>query len=155
MRITPDTNFFISATQWNYSVAHKLFIKLIEKDVQIFTTRDILDEFSKVLVRDFEYTIEEIDAILERLLLVVTLIDTTSKLDVVKEDPEDNKIIECAIDSKSDYIITYDAHLLKIEQFQNVKKPAGFLTRQKLYSIFARIKIVKPEDFIGLHKEFR
>lgn len=136
MKITPDTNFFISSTQWNYSVAHKLFVKLIEKDAQIFTTKDILDEFSKVLARDFEYTMVEIDAILEKLILVVTLIGTTSKLDVVKEDPEDNKIIECALDSKSDYIITYDTHLLNIKQFQN-------------------IRIVKPEDFIGLHEEFR
>jgi len=34
MKITVDTNFLISATQWNYSAAHKLLLKLIEKNIQ-------------------------------------------------------------------------------------------------------------------------
>ena len=60
MKITVDTNFLVSATQWDYSVAHKLLLKLLDKNIQIFTTKDILDEFSEILVRDFQYTTEEI-----------------------------------------------------------------------------------------------
>jgi len=55
MKITVDTNFLISSTQWNYSVAHKLLQKLIRKDINIFTTKDILEEFADVLKRDFQY----------------------------------------------------------------------------------------------------
>ena len=46
MRITLDTNFLVSATQWDYSVAHKLLLKLIGLNVQIFTTKDVFQEFS-------------------------------------------------------------------------------------------------------------
>jgi len=35
MRITADTNFFVSATQWDNSVAHKLLIKLIKTNAEI------------------------------------------------------------------------------------------------------------------------
>mgnify|MGYP001560625829 CR=1 FL=1 len=55
MRITLDTNFLVSATQWDYSVAHKLLLKLIGQNVQFFTTKDVLQEFSDVLERDFQY----------------------------------------------------------------------------------------------------
>ena len=51
MKISADTNFLISATQWDYSVSHKLLTKLIENNAEIFTTKEILDEFSEVLSR--------------------------------------------------------------------------------------------------------
>ena len=54
MKITVDTNFLISATQWDYSIAHKLLINLIKTNAKIYTTKDILVEFSKVLERDFK-----------------------------------------------------------------------------------------------------
>ena len=129
MRITVDTNFLVSATQWDYSVAHKLLIKLIEKNAYIFTTKDVLQEFSKVLERDFQYSTQEIAKIIEKVVIFANLIETTSKVNAVKDDQDDNKILECAIDSNSQYIITYDHHLLKLKEFQG-------------------IKIVKPEEFL-------
>ena len=48
MRATVDTNFLISATQWDCSVAHKLLKKFILSDAKIFTTQDILDETAEV-----------------------------------------------------------------------------------------------------------
>ena len=131
MIVTVDTNFLISATQWSYSVAHKLLLKLIEKDVDIYTTTDIIEEFSNVLKRDFNYNEEEISNIADEVLFLVKLIIPAKKLDVVKEDPDDNKIIECAFESKSDYIITYDIYLLKLKEYNG-------------------IKIIKPEDFLKL-----
>src|SRR3989344_4357933 len=101
MRITADTNFFISATQWDNSVAHKLLIRLIKTDAEIFTTKEILEELAEVLQRDFKYEEEEIKEIIE----------------VVQDD---NKVIECAVASSSDYIITYDKHLLEIGKFRDI-----------------------------------
>lgn len=134
MKISVDTNFLVSATQWDYSVAHKLLVKLLEEEVQIFTTKDVLQEFSKVLERDFQYSNEEIAKIIEKVMMFTHLIETTSKLDVIRDDPEDNKILECAVDSGSEYILTYDQHLLKLKEFLG-------------------IKIVKPEDFLKILAE--
>ena len=92
---------------------------------------DIIEEFSEVLKRDFKYNDEEINTITSDILSLVKLIIPTKNVDVVKEDLEDNKIIECALESKSDYIITYDLHLLKLKEYRS-------------------IKIVKPEDFLKL-----
>ncbi len=131
MKVTVDTNFFISATQWDNSVAHKLLLKLIAQDIEIFTTKDIMEEFSRVLARDFKYNEGEINKIIENILIIVKLVEINSKVQVVKEDPEDDKILACALDSNSTHLITYDQHLLKLKEFQG-------------------IKIVTPEDFFKI-----
>ena len=121
MRITLDTNFLVSATQWDYSVAHKLLLKLIRQNAQFFTTKDVLQEFSDVLERDFQYTADEATNIIEKVMAFATLIKTTSSINAVKEDPDDNKILECAMDSGSQYILTYDKHLLNLKEYQGIK----------------------------------
>ncbi len=130
MRITADTNFLISATQWNYSVAHKLLKRLIKEDIEIFSTKEILEEFSDILIRDFRYTSEEAENILQTIMQALTLVEPQRKIDIVKDDPDDNKIIECALESVSEYILTYDKHLLTLREFEG-------------------IKIIKPEEFLG------
>ena len=127
MKVTVDTNFFISATQWDYSVSHKLLILMIEKEIPIVTTKEILAEFFRVLMRDFQYDDEEASAIIGKVLSLVHLIKTTITLDIIKDDPDDNKILECALESESKYIITYDKHLLNLKEYN-------------------RIRIIKPEE---------
>jgi predicted nucleic acid-binding protein len=51
MKVTVDTNFLISATQWDYSVAHKLLKIFILSDVKIFTTKEILGETAEAFQR--------------------------------------------------------------------------------------------------------
>jgi hypothetical protein len=131
MKIAVDTNFLVSATQWDYSVSHKLLERLIRSNTEIFTTKEILDEFAEVLKRDFLYNEADIENLLEKILQFLTLVSPSMKIDVVKEDADDNKIIECAIESKAEYILSYDSHLLKLKEFKG-------------------IKIIKPEEVIGL-----
>ena len=121
MKVTVDTNFLISATQWDYSVAHKLLKKLILSDAEIFTTQDILDETAEGLERDFEYNKNEVKNIIGKILLFAKQIKPKQKIDVIKDDPDDNKIIACAIESSSEYVITYDKHLLKLKEYKGIK----------------------------------
>ena len=129
MRIVLDTNVLISATLWNESVAQKLLFKLLKTDAKIFSSVEILSEYKNVLKRDFGYADDKITLILEKVLSFITLVKPTENVLVVKEDPDDNKIIECALASSSHYIITYDKHLLNIKKFKKIKilKPEGMI----------------------------
>ncbi|MDI6737413.1 MAG: hypothetical protein QME12_02745 [Nanoarchaeota archaeon] len=51
------------------------------------------------------------------------------KLDIVKDDPDDNKIIECAVASQSDFILSYNLHLLNLKEYAGIKiiRPDRFL----------------------------
>jgi putative PIN family toxin of toxin-antitoxin system len=130
MKIVVDTNFLVSATQWDYSVAHKLLEKLIRENAEIFTTKEILEEFKEILKRDFLYNNEEANNLLEKVIQFLIIVEPTIKVDVVKEDAEDNKIIECALESKTEYIVSYDNHLIKLKEYKG-------------------IKIIKPEELIN------
>ena len=48
---------------------------------------------------------------------------------VVKADPYDNMILECAVEARVDYVVSGDSHLLKLERFEDIPilSPAQFL----------------------------
>src|SRR3989338_8064746 len=121
MRIVLDTNVLISATLWDNSLSHKLLIKLIEKNMEIFTRLEIIEEYKKVPLRDFKYKIEEAESIIQHLISFLGIVNPISWLEVIKEDPSDNKILECAIASSSTFILSYDNHLLKLKEFGEIK----------------------------------
>jgi len=131
MKIVFDTNILISSTLWDNSVAQKFLFKCIKENIQIFSSQEIIEEYKEILARDFDYKKQEIGRILEKILQFLTLVTPSIKIDVVKGDVDDNKIIECAVESKSEYILSYDKHLLKIKEYQG-------------------IKIVRPEKAFGL-----
>jgi len=120
-RLTFDTNILISSTLWKNSVSRRLLNKLILQSKEIFITEDILEEYCRVLKRDFNLSEKEVEEKVEVVLSFAKIITLSAKIDVVKEDPDDNKIIECAVESNADYIISYDKHLLKIKEYQNIK----------------------------------
>jgi len=61
------------------------------------------------------------------------LVEPKEKFNTIKDDPSDNKIIECAKEGKSDFIITNDNHLLKLKEFEGIRivTPKEFLKQLK------------------------
>ena len=49
--------------------------------------------------------------------------------EILKEDPADNRILECAAQAKSDYLVTGDTGLLSLGSFEEIPivKVADFL----------------------------
>lgn len=121
MNVVLDTNVLLSSTLWDGSEAQKLLFKLIRSDIKVFTSPDILSEYERVLKRDFDYSDGEILNILEKVLAFAALVKPSEKIAVVKEDPDDDKIIECAVAANAEYIITYDKHLLNLGRFRGIK----------------------------------
>ena len=51
-------------------------------------------------------------------------------LKVISACPPDDRILECAVEGKADYIVSDDHHLKDLEEFQGIKivVPTAFLT---------------------------
>jgi len=130
MKIVFDTNVLISSL-WGDSISNKLLIRLLERKDELFTSIEILNEFKRVLKRDFKYNEIMTEETIIKLLDIFRLIKPCEKIDVIKEDPADNKILECAASSKSDFILSYDNHLLKLIEFKGIKimTPAEFIKK--------------------------
>jgi putative PIN family toxin of toxin-antitoxin system len=62
------------------------------------------------------------------------------KLDIIKEDPDDNKFLSCALKGKADLIITNDNHLLKIKNFKQIPILTPIRALEKL-------KLLHPDLF--------
>jgi hypothetical protein len=61
------------------------------------------------------------DELIEAVLRVAKMVEVTKKIELIQEDPADNKFLECALDGKADYIVSGDGHLLGIGQYQSIK----------------------------------
>jgi predicted nucleic acid-binding protein len=44
----------------------------------------------------------------------------TPKLKIIKDDPDDNKFIKCAVELEAKYIISGDKHLKEIKKYMNI-----------------------------------
>ncbi len=129
MRVVLDTNILVSATMWNDSFCNKLIKTITEKEIEIFTSYEILEEYKEVLRRDFKYEEEDVHKIILELLLYMQVIEPITKIKAVFEDPDDDKVIECALESNSEYVLSYDKHLLNLKEFRGIKiiTPEKFL----------------------------
>jgi len=133
MKVTVDTNVLISATFW-YGDSN-IIIKLIEnKEIVLILSEEVIEEYANVLkYNEIQNKIKdknlEMLHSLQKIISISTIIEPKNKLKIIKEDPDDNKILECAIEGKVDYIITQDNHLLKLKEFKGIKiiTPKEFL----------------------------
>ena len=67
--------------------------------------------------------------VVQRVINNSKIVEPSVKLDIVKDDSNANKVLECANEGKVDYIITNDGHLLKLKEFEGIKivTPTEFL----------------------------
>ena len=124
MKITADTNTLISATFWSGS-SDKIISKAEVKEMELILSNEIIREYSEVL--DYEEIQDKIkDKKLEmkrtvgKIISMSTIVVPKEKLTIVKGDPDDNVILECAKAGNVDCIISNDKHLLKLKKFENI-----------------------------------
>ena len=122
MRTIMDTNVFVSGIFWEGNFCSQLIEKWKNKKFELVSSMEIIDELVKTL-RDFK--IQMPDSMIEdwRNLIIENsiIVEHTIKLDVIKEDPDDNKFLEAGITGKVDIIISQDKHLLKLKEYQGMK----------------------------------
>jgi len=120
MKFVLDTNVLISATLWEGS-ANKTLLLLIEKDARLYTSKAILQEYDRIIRRDFPELVAQLPKLMENIIAFSIITEPRIRLDAVSADPEDNKILECAIESGAEFILTYDKHLLNLKEYGGIK----------------------------------
>ncbi len=126
-RVVFDTNIYISSIFWKgdpYLVVNLA----VEGEVEVFASSHILTEIRRVLARDFGRSKEEITAMIDPFSFA-KIVEPKIRIEIIKDDPTDDRILECAITSNSRYIVTQDNHLLKLKAYKGIKilRPAEFL----------------------------
>ena len=81
----------------------------------------ILDEMLGVLRDKFQWNGHMIQDARGKLLSLGHHVSPTVTLNIVKEDPDDDRILECAATAQSDFIVSEDKDLLRIGQYGNTR----------------------------------
>ncbi|MDP2754519.1 MAG: putative toxin-antitoxin system toxin component, PIN family [Nitrospirota bacterium] len=120
-KVVLDTNVFVSALGWR-GASREIFKDCIEGSLELFISTEIFDEIKGVLnYPKFKFSQDEIAEFLDQILEVGNLVETKVKVEKIKDDPSDNKFLECAVTVDADYIISRDSHILKIKEFEGIK----------------------------------
>lgn len=120
MRIVFDTNVYISAAIKS-ELAEDLIELAAKTDlITLLTSEEILDELRDKLISKFERSDIIADIFIGRIRKIAELIEITKRVNVVKRDPSDNKILECALAGEADLIVTLDKDLIKLKSFMGI-----------------------------------
>jgi putative PIN family toxin of toxin-antitoxin system len=86
-------------------------------------------EIDRVLRERFLWSAEAAEEQAVRLLRIARLVHPAESIDAVPDDPDDNRILECAVTARSDYVVSGDKHLLRLGSYGGIEivKVADFL----------------------------
>ncbi len=97
-----------------------------EGKVCIITSEEIVNEINRTLAyprlkRVYEGAHISQHHLMQAVLHIAKLVEARSEIQVVREDQEDDKFIECSVDGKADFIVSGDDHLLKIGSYEKTR----------------------------------
>lgn len=116
MRIVLDTNVYIAAFL-RKSLASKILLQGKEGGVSIYVSGEIIFEIKRILSEKFKVDKEKIGSFIQLVDNSTHFTKPTKKLDVIRLDPNDNMILECAVEAEANLIVTMDKHLLKLKSY--------------------------------------
>jgi putative PIN family toxin of toxin-antitoxin system len=94
-------------------------------ELSLVTTPAIMEELREVLgrpkfilrIRALQTSVAEL---MKSLLIVVEVIPDLPIEPVIKRDPDDDKILACAIATQADWLISGDDHLLSVKRYKGI-----------------------------------
>lgn len=129
-----DTNILLSSIGWGGNPARCLELARQGK-VEGLTCAEILDELAEKLPIKLHFSLPKVENELKDLRSFLKLLKINNTLKGVTADPDDDKIIECAVVGSATHIVTGDRrHLLPIGSYQNIQ----IVTAADFYAQFSR-----------------
>ena len=132
MRVVIDTNVFVSSF---FGGNPRKIIDLWKRgQVTLCLSGEVLDEYLEVL-RRFGLPEGDLESLLSLFAKGVHILFTTKvpSLRVVKQDPDDDKFVACAVALNAEAVITGDRALRAVGQYQGITivTPEQFLRRYR------------------------
>ena len=129
MKIVVDTNIFVSSFFWGGN-PRNIFERVINGFDELFITEEILIEIESVMNRSkFHTNSSEIKDYIKIIKKYSKIVVSNIVSKEISRDEDDNKILQCGIDGKVDFIVTGDNDLLVLYEYKNIKivKPREYL----------------------------
>jgi|SRR3989344_3943033 len=120
MRVVLDTNVYIAlALQGDFT--EDLFERIVKNpEIRVVASEEIFSEINQKLEIKFNWIEEDVSLFISKMRKISDVVKITREILEVTRDPDDNKILECAISGKADLIVTLDQDLIKLKQFKGI-----------------------------------
>lgn len=131
-KVVIDTNVFVSS--FFGGIPRKIISLWKNDEIVLCLSQGIIEEYLEVLNRVGLKEKSEIENLTKLFAEGYNAVFTakTPNIEVVKDDPEDNKFLECAVALDCKIIVSGDKHLLELRKYID-------------------IEILSPREFIDLY----
>jgi len=130
MRLVLDTNVLLSALAFPGSKPDHVLQSVRRGEVELFVSSFILAELERILRDKFRFTKRQTDERVAVIRRMATLVESKERIALVADKDDDNRILECAVAARADYLVTGDKqHLLPLQSIgtTQIVTPAAFL----------------------------
>jgi uncharacterized protein len=132
MTVVLDSNIWISAFRFRGRPLQLVEMGL-DGRVDIAVSLSIIDETLRVMSDKFRAKPLELDRALAIMTASSRMVEPIVLVKAVKDDPNDDHVVGCAIAAGADAIITGDKDLLRMVEYQGIKmlRLGAFLRRSQ------------------------
>lgn len=124
MRLVLDTNVVVSGLLW-HGLPRRLLDWATNDVVELHSSQALLDELLHTLrypkfakrIAGFETSAPALAA---QYVALVTVVTPAAIPATIERDPDDDAVLACALAAQADLIVSGDAHLLNLKQFQRI-----------------------------------
>lgn len=133
IKVVLDTNVVISGTFWT-GKSFKILEMATGGDITMVISKPIIEEYDREIHSD--EIVEKTDLndkarrrAVHRIIQSSVVVEPSRHFEIVEDDPDDDKFIDCAVEGKADYIVSQDKHLFVLEEIKGIQilKPGEFL----------------------------
>ena len=110
LRLVLDTNIFMVSLAPHYKF-HWIYQALLAGKFELALSNEILSEYQEQIV--LRYGVERTDASLDFLLLLPNVVRQNPSFlwQLVENDKDNNKFVDCYLSSRADHIVSNDKHI--------------------------------------------
>ena len=125
-----DANIYVSALAFG-GKPKRAFQLGIKRRVDVAISNPIRAEVLRTLRDKFRWSEERLTEASALIGSAATTVVPTVTLHAVERDPDDDRVLECAITAKADLIVTGDSDLLDLGEYEGIEiiQVAEFLNR--------------------------
>jgi uncharacterized protein len=135
LRTVFDSNIYVAAAlrPGQYADRWLDIATLPSSTLELYVSAEILAEVHHKLVDRFGLAESEVRQLIRRIKRAATMVKPKVSLDVIANDPDDNAILECAVEAHAHLIVSADHHLLNLGRYEGI----GITHPKELKHIFA------------------
>jgi putative PIN family toxin of toxin-antitoxin system len=131
-RIVVDTNVMVSALLFGGN-PREVLLRAIRGEIGLGMSPAMLCELQGVLSRKWFGLVEQfVETVMNEVKGLSDMVFPRRRVSVIEKDPDDNMVLECALEYRADAIISGDEHLLALSAFEGIPilTPAQYLEKK-------------------------